>query len=133
MTMMSGARLRHIAEKDGAVSWYLARQLVDISYDSIGVLGGNIFEPVLQRVARHLLTLAERTGGGLVVTADQDELAHSIGSVREVIARALRTLREQGVIARSAAGLMLVDPARLQEIAAGRRPDAAGESRPQRS
>lgn len=122
MTMMSSARLRDIAEKDAAVAWFLARQLVDISYESIDVLGGNIFEPVLQRLSRHLLELAEQTGDGLVVTADQDELAHSIGSVREVVARALRTLREQFVVVRVASGLLLTDPVRLHEVAAGRTP-----------
>jgi hypothetical protein len=39
--------------------------------------------------------------------------------VREVIARALRTLREQRLIEWTAAGLRLVDPARLHEMAAG--------------
>jgi CRP/FNR family cyclic AMP-dependent transcriptional regulator len=119
LTMMSGTRLSDIAQRDATVAWYLARLLVEIAYESIDVLGGNIFEPVLQRVSRHLLELAERTEGGLVVTADQDELAHSIGSVREVIARALRTLREAGLVRRVASGLLLTDPARLHELAAG--------------
>jgi CRP-like cAMP-binding protein len=119
LTMMSGARLRDLAQQDAAVAWYLAQRLVEISYESIDVLGGNIFEPVLQRVSRHLLELAERNDDGLVVTADQDELAHSIGSVREVIARALRTLREAGLVQRGPAGLLLTDPAGLHEIAAG--------------
>jgi CRP/FNR family transcriptional regulator, cyclic AMP receptor protein len=125
MTMMSVTRLREIARKDAAIAWYLAEQMVEISYEAIDVLGGNIFEPVLQRVARHLLELAVQTGDGLVVTADQDELAHSIGSVREVIARALRTLREDGLVARVPSGLRLADPARLYEIASNREAKAA--------
>jgi hypothetical protein len=119
--MMSGTRLRDLAQNDAAIAWYLAKQLVEISYESIDLLGGNIFEPVLQRVSRHLLELAEKTPDGLVVTADQDELARSIGSVREVIARALRTLREEHLVVRNAAGLWLTDPARLHDIAAGDR------------
>jgi len=39
--------------------------------------------------------------------------------VREVIAGVLRTLREQGLIERTAACLRLVTPARLHEMAAG--------------
>jgi CRP/FNR family transcriptional regulator, cyclic AMP receptor protein len=120
LTMMSGARLRDIAQKDVTVAWYLAQQMVEISYEAIEVLGGNVFEPVLQRVCRHLLELAVRTGDGLVVAADQDELARSIGSVREVIARALRTLREDGLVVRVPSGLRLTDPSRLHDIAAGR-------------
>jgi CRP/FNR family transcriptional regulator, cyclic AMP receptor protein len=119
LTMMSGTTLRDTAQTDATVAWYLARLLVEIAYESIEVLGGNIFEPVLQRVSRHLLELAERTGDGLVVTCDQDELAHSIGSVRVVIARALRTLREAGLVRRVPSGLLLTDPARLHELAAG--------------
>ncbi|MEW2504042.1 MULTISPECIES: Crp/Fnr family transcriptional regulator [unclassified Amycolatopsis] len=119
LTMMSGALLRELASADAAIAWHLAGQLAQISFEVIDVLGGNIFEPVLQRVCRHLLELAERTDEGLVVATDQHELAQSIGSVREVIARALRTLREQGLIERTPAGLRLVDPARLHEMAAG--------------
>jgi CRP/FNR family cyclic AMP-dependent transcriptional regulator len=122
MTVMSGTRLRDIAQRDPAVAWYLARQIVEVAYESIEVLGGNIFEPVLQRVSRHLLELAVRTKGGLVVTADQEELAHSVGSVRVVIARALRTLREAGLVRRVSSGLLLIDPARLHELAAGEPP-----------
>ena len=122
MTVMSGTRLRDIAQRDPDVAWYLARQIVEVAYESIEVLGGNIFEPVLQRVCRHLLELAVRTGCGLVVTADQDELAHSIGSVRGVVARALRTLREAGLVSRVSSGLLLTDPARLHELAAGEPP-----------
>ncbi|MFI5610309.1 Crp/Fnr family transcriptional regulator [Amycolatopsis sp. NPDC051903] len=119
LTMMSGALLRELAAADAGVAWHLAGQMAQISYEVIDVLGGNIFEPVLQRVCRHLLELAERTDAGLVVVTDQHELAQSIGSVREVIARALRTLREQGLVERTSAGLRLLDPARLHELAAG--------------
>jgi predicted transcriptional regulator len=56
------------------------------------------------------------------VTADQEELAHSVGSVRVVIARALRTLREAGLVRRVSSGLLLIDPARLHELAAGEPP-----------
>lgn len=123
MTVMSGTRLRDLAQRDPAVAWYLARQIVEVAYESIEVLGGNIFEPVPQRVSRHLLELAVRTECGLVVTADQDELAHSVGSVRGVVARALRTLREAGLVRRVSSGLLLVDPARLHELAAGEPPE----------
>jgi CRP/FNR family transcriptional regulator, cyclic AMP receptor protein len=119
MTVMSGSKLSEIAQRDAAVAWYLARQVTEIAFESIELLGGNIFEPVLQRLSRHLLELAERGEQGLVVTADQDELAHSIGSVREVIARALRTLREDGLVRRVGSALLITDPARLHEIAAG--------------
>lgn len=75
------------------------------------MLGGNIFEPYCSASrAAVRLELAEQHDDGLVVTADQDELAHSIRSVGEVIARALRTLREAGLVLRVPAGLLLTDP-----------------------
>lgn len=82
LTMMSSALLRELASADAGVAWHLAGLLAEISYEVIDVLGGHIFEPVLQRVCRHLLELAERTDTGLVVVTDQHELAQSIVGAR---------------------------------------------------
>ena len=68
---------------------------------------------VRQRVARHLLDLAVREDGVLVVRATQQDLADAIGSVREVVSRAVMGFREQGLLARSSEGLVVLDPAGL--------------------
>ena len=65
----------------------------------------NAFGSVRQRVAAHLLDLAsdrQRPGGRLVAHVSQQELADAAGSVREVVARALRDLRVAGIVATAA-------------------------------
>lgn len=45
----------------------------------------------------------------------QQELADAVGSVREVVARALRDLRALGIVATSTDSVVILDPARLHE------------------
>jgi CRP-like cAMP-binding protein len=96
-----------------AVYEELARSLI-AAYE---LLSENVFQPVLQRIARHLLELAEREDGALVVHASQQEIADAIGSVREVVSRSLVRLRDEGHIARVHEGYLLIDPAALHRIA----------------
>ena len=49
----------------------------------------------------------------------QQELADAAGSVREVVARALRDLRLAGVVATSPDHIVILDPARLHAESAG--------------
>jgi DNA-binding transcriptional regulator YhcF (GntR family) len=46
----------------------------------------------------------------------QQELADATGSVREVVARALRDLRTAGIVATTADCVVILDPARLHEV-----------------
>ncbi|WP_190264173.1 MULTISPECIES: Crp/Fnr family transcriptional regulator [Glutamicibacter] len=95
------------------------REVTSILNEAIELLADNVFGSVLQRVSRHLLDLAEPTSKGLIVSADQHSIAASIGSVREVVARALRRLREDGLIVSTSGGILLLDKEHLTEL--GRR------------
>jgi CRP/FNR family transcriptional regulator len=53
----------------------------------------------------------------------QQELADAAGSVREVVARALRDLRVAGIVATGADQIVILDPVRLYAESAN---DAAG-------
>jgi CRP-like cAMP-binding protein len=120
VTLLDPALLRRIAQADVRVAWSLAKQMARICYEVIDTLGGNVFGTMDQRVSRHLLELAVRRPEGLVVLADQQELAQSVGSVREVVARSIRALRERGAIERlPKGGLLVVRPEVLKEIADG--------------
>jgi CRP-like cAMP-binding protein len=99
-----------------AVYEELARSLIS-AYE---LLAENVFQPVLQRIARHMLELAERDDHALVVHASQQEIADAIGSVREVVSRSLLRLRDDGHIARVRDGYLLIDPAALHRIASSR-------------
>lgn len=119
VSMLNVRTLRRLARTEAQVGWLLARQTSQIVYETVDFLGDNLFGSVLQRVSRHLLDLAGRCDEGLVVRMDQQEIADSIGSVREVVARALRTLSEQGHLERRPGMIRLLDPAALHRIATG--------------
>ena len=47
---------------------------------------------------------------GLEIDVTQQSLADATGSVREVVSRALGQLRREGVVARNADGITVLDP-----------------------
>ena len=77
---------------------------------------GTAFTTVRQRVARHLLDLASERmpeRGELVVFVSQRDLAEAVGTVREVVVRVLRELRQEGVVRTERDRIVIVDPAQL--------------------
>lgn len=79
---------------------------------------GNAFGTVRQRVVRHLLDLAavaDSGGGEPVVSASQQDLADAAGTVREVVVRVLRELREDGLVRTGRGRVVLVDIPQLVE------------------
>ena len=87
------------ARRDPRVSWAIAEELNRRLYGVLDQTAVNAFGSVRQRVATHLLDLAsnrQQPRGRLVAVVSQQELADAAGSVREVVARALRDLRVAG-------------------------------------
>jgi CRP/FNR family transcriptional regulator len=85
-------------------------------YDVLEELAGNTFATVRQRVARHLLDLAASqpaAAGPLTALVSQQDLANSVGSVREVIARVLAELRADRLIRTSPGRVEILDPVRM--------------------
>jgi CRP/FNR family transcriptional regulator len=78
-----------------------------------------VFGSVRQRVARHLLDIAaeHQRSSMLLAPVSQQELADAVGTVREVVARVLRELRDEGLITTSRQGVALLDPAGLNRVA----------------
>lgn len=111
--------VRSLAKTDAAVSWQFAQMMCQIAYEIAEFSSGNLFLPIRQRVSRHLLDLAVKTPDGIFVQVDQQGIADAIGSVREVVARTLRQLKDEGVTERAPGGLKLLDLAALHSIAAG--------------
>lgn len=122
---MSASAVREAVDRDVVVARALLDELSDRVMSFIAEIPGSAFTTVRQRVARHLLDLATatRTGPQLTVTISQQELADAAGSVREVVVRALRELREQGHIATGRSGITLLDP---QALAAEAYPGTGG-------
>src|SRR5579864_2066012 len=79
------------------------------------------FSSVKARLAQDLCWRAEAVrsvrGTSAVVGATQQDLANAIGSVREVVARAIDELRRDGLIERTKAGFRVLDLERLEDEA----------------
>jgi CRP-like cAMP-binding protein len=120
MSMLNVVTLHRLGRTDARVGWLLAQQMSQIVFETVELLGENLFGSVQQRLCRHLLDLASHSPDGLVVALDQQELASTIGSVREVIARTLRKMREAGLVEKVPAGLRIIAPSELHAMAAGK-------------
>jgi CRP/FNR family transcriptional regulator, cyclic AMP receptor protein len=114
--LMDVARVKRIAREDAAVAWLLAVESVQRLYDILEELAGNTFATVRQRLIRHLLDLAASRpmpDGRLVAIVNQQELADSVGSVREVVARVLHDLRAAALVRTSPGRVEVLDPMKL--------------------
>ena len=109
--------LRDIARHDVDVAWALTGELTNTIYALWHELAATAFATVPQRVARHLLEISAREqeaeGGTLIAHVSQQELADLVGSVREVVARALRELRDEQIVRVSRSGIEVIDPTLL--------------------
>jgi CRP/FNR family transcriptional regulator, cyclic AMP receptor protein len=91
--------LTQAARQDARVAWAIAEELNRRLDDTLQQTAINAFGSVKQRVAAHLLDLAsaqQRPVGRLVARVSQQELEDAVGSVREVVARALRDSVSRG-------------------------------------
>jgi len=93
-----------------------------------GAMAGRIFElmrtleeiattQIEQRVARYLLT---RKGDDDRVTASQTEIASELGTAREVVFRALRSLAARGLIETGRASIHVLNAVELKQAATTR-------------
>ncbi len=117
---MSPTMARRMAERDVRVALALLAELSERVVSFIDELPGSAFATVRQRVSRHLLDLAvQREPGGrdrrteIVVAVSQQELADAAGTVREVVVRVLRQLRQEGVVRTERDQIVILHPARL--------------------
>jgi len=109
-------RVARMARTDASVAWAFAEEAVHRLYDVLEELAGNTFASVRQRVARHLLDLAtSRSGadGRFTALVSQQDLANSVGSVREVVARVLAELRAERLVRTSPGRVEILDPVRM--------------------
>jgi CRP/FNR family transcriptional regulator, dissimilatory nitrate respiration regulator len=89
----------------------------------IGRLDALAAQSVAGRLAAYLLARHGQAGeeaGGFALGCTQQELAEELGTVREVVVRALRTLREEGIIAAERRNrFRVLDSERLRALAGG--------------
>jgi CRP/FNR family cyclic AMP-dependent transcriptional regulator len=120
--VINTTRLHNLATQDVRVAWALARDLDNFVSAVLDELAINSFGSIRERAARHLLGLASpAVDGSLVAVVGQQDLADAVGSVREVVGRALRELRDEGLITTSGTTVTILDVGRLLRAADIRR------------
>jgi CRP/FNR family cyclic AMP-dependent transcriptional regulator len=112
--------VRALATTEVQVAHVFNVELTQRLYAYFAELAGTTFGSLRERVIRHLLDVAseQQRGAALVARVSQQELADAVGSVREVVARVLAKLRQEGLLRTSEGALELLEPARLAEQAA---------------
>jgi CRP-like cAMP-binding protein len=102
-------------DRDPVVARALLDELSERAMAFLREIPGSAFATVRQKVCRHLLDLASAAPAteGLVVRVSQQQLAEAVGSVREVVVRVLRDLREEGLVTTGHDGIEIDDPERL--------------------
>jgi CRP/FNR family cyclic AMP-dependent transcriptional regulator len=105
---MSPTVARRAAEGDVRIARAFLGELSERVQSFIYEISGSAFTTLRRRVARHLLDLASERGTELsvdpksaqelIVRVSQQELADAVGTVREVVVRALRELRQAGIV-----------------------------------
>lgn len=112
---------RELVAADPALAFRLLRLVIERlrAADEMLVEHGSF--GASDRVAVRLLELAERfgdeVGGTTVLRFSQDDLAAWVGSSREAVNKALRGLREEGVIATGRGNITILDLDRLAQRA----------------
>ena len=113
---MDVSRVKRLARTDATVGLCFAEESVHRLYDILEELAGNTFATVRQRVVRHLLDLAASrpaSDGRLTALVNQQDLANSVGSVREVVARVLHELRAASLVRTASGRVEILDPLRM--------------------
>jgi CRP/FNR family cyclic AMP-dependent transcriptional regulator len=112
--------VRWLASRNVALSSALLTETVERLRAVYRMLAARAFTSVRVRVARDLVERADMSGGlgqGVHLAVTHQSLADATGSVREVVARAIRELRHENVIATNVDGITVLDPAALKRAA----------------
>ena len=121
LLMMSPPKVRALSQRDVRVAGALLVELSERARNFVNEIPGTAFATVRQRVARQLLDLASTyqresdSSSELVVRMTQQDLADAVGTVREVVVRTLRQLRDAGAVRTERDRIVLLDPAQLTE------------------
>jgi CRP/FNR family transcriptional regulator len=118
VSVLNPNTFRRLLRTKAELCYQVAVYLAESTYETVAYLEDNLFGSVQQRLSRHLLEMATPTVNGLLVQTDQTDLAHAIGSVREVVARALKKLSDTGAIRRYRRQIWIEDPGLLRSLAA---------------
>jgi CRP/FNR family transcriptional regulator len=120
--VIRGSVLLDVMSRSTPLAIAMARECAARTADAMDELSLAFFGSVKARIARHLLDLAssQQEAGELVAAVTHQQIADAVGSVREVVARALAELRAVGAVAGAEGGVTILDAGALDEIATER-------------
>jgi CRP/FNR family transcriptional regulator len=114
--VLRSSAVTRLADRDPAVANVLLRDLADRAASYIHALARTTLSPLPENVVRHLLDIASVDGTGrLVARLSQQQLASNVGTVREVVGRILRDLKDEGLIATGRDEIVLLDAEGLHD------------------
>ncbi|MCB1316202.1 MAG: Crp/Fnr family transcriptional regulator [Leptospiraceae bacterium] len=93
--VIPATHVRALAHSDAQLAWLIAQECARRVYGLLDELTSATFEPIRIRLIRHLLSFARHPDRPTNVRVTQQELADSLATSREVVARSLREFREK--------------------------------------
>ena len=115
--------LRAAALSDSRFGWSLAQEIAVASIQGVQTLTGRQQRSALSQLATHLIEWGVPSAdGSMVARANHQQLADATGTAREVVTRALASLRDWGLVATRRGAVAILDPAGLSRIADGDEP-----------
>ena len=117
--LLSPVTVADLVSRDLTVAAVTIDGLRHALYTTLSVAAESALWPLRRRVARHLLDLAHRDGHEAVVTATVQDIADATGTVREVVTRLFKDMRQAGLIDREGGRLVLRDLRALHLVAQG--------------
>jgi CRP/FNR family transcriptional regulator len=118
--MVEAGIFRSSAQSDIQITWLMAQECANRVAALVDEVAGSAFATVKQRIAHHLLHMAQSRSSTpwLVARITHTALANAAGTVREVSVRELRSLRSEGLIRPTREGIAILNADGLQRIAA---------------
>lgn len=121
--VVSRAGIRRLAQAHPELAWALIESIAARARHLVAMVEDLSLRSVKARLAKLLLAQAQQLAGQTHIDRDQmvtqAEMAARLGTVREMIGRALRELADDGLIAFDRHRIMILDRARLADVAEG--------------
>ena len=91
----------------------MARRFSDVMW----LMEQALYKKLDVRLAALLLEESALAGGGRSLSVTHEQLAHHLGSAREVVTRMLRYFQEEGLVSLRRGGLEITDAEALRRLA----------------
>ncbi len=123
LLVIARADIRRLAHEHPGLAWALIESVARRTRHLVNMVEDLALRSVKARLARLLLAEAERTAARTQIERSQmltqAEMAARVGTVREMVGRALRELAEERLIAFDRHRITILDRARLAQVADG--------------